>query len=117
MEGKDSAGKFVKGHKMTTGRPKEPAELQFIKRMTKAELELLMNKLLALSKKELEQVKINGNGIEMAMASIILNAVDRGDQWRLQFFIERLFGKVSDKLEIDDKSGLADKLNRFKSKK
>lgn len=106
-----------KGEKRSPGRPKDPPELSLIKKLTKGELELLMNRLLVLSKAELKSVHENGTAIEMSMASIILKSIDHGDHFRLQFFIERLLGKVTDKLEVEDKSGLAEKLNRFKSKK
>lgn len=102
---------FQKGN---SGRPKDPIELHLIKRMTKGEFEVLMQKLIHLTPDELNDYK--GTVLEMAMVSIMKKSIDQGDQWRLQFFIERLFGKVSDKLEVTEKVGLADKLDRFKKR-
>jgi hypothetical protein len=88
---------WKKGKPGGPGRPKDPPELHTIKRMTKAELELLMHKIMHLSEKELEDFK--GTAIEMSMAAIIKKSITYGDNQRVNFFLERLFGKVPTKLE------------------
>lgn len=74
------------------GRPKNPIELMTIKQMSKGEFSLLMHKLINLKPEELSAFR--GTVLEMAMASIIQQAIKQGDPSRLQFFIERLFGKI-----------------------
>lgn len=112
MANKNPTNGFKKGNPGGPGRPKDPDELKLITKMTKAEFELLMNKLLNLTKDELKQWQ--GTALEQAMCSIIVKAIDTGDQFRLQFFIERLFGKVTDKVEFTDKTGIAEKIKKFK---
>jgi len=103
---------FVKGDPRA-GRPKDSPELRTIKRLTRPEFELLMQKLLNLTPNELNEYQ--GSVLEMSMASIIKKSIEHGDHWRLQFFIERLFGKVTDKIELTDKTGPAAGLARFKT--
>lgn len=101
-----------KGNPGSKGRPKDPPELHLIKKLTKGEFDLLMNRLLILTPAQAEIYQ--GNILEMAMLSILKKAVDHGDHFRLQFFIDRLLGKVVDKMEVSEKPSLMAKVNRFK---
>lgn len=85
------------------GRPKDPPELKAIKQMTKAEFSLAIQKLINLKPDELKEFK--GTAIEMALAATIQNAIKYGDVSRIQSLIDRLFGKVTDKLETTGKDG------------
>lgn len=114
MANNDNLKPFKKGHAGGPGRPANPPELKAIRQMTKGEFILLNHKLLDLSLEELENFK--GTVLEMAMAAIIKKAIENGDQFRLQFFVERLYGKVTDKIELTDKSTYGEKLNRFKKR-
>lgn len=114
---KDSTKKreynYKKGHPGGPGRPKDPPELVVLKMLTKTELELLMNTLLTKSKEELKAIKVHGTAIQMSMAAIILKSIEGGDHFRLQFFIERLLGKVPDKVEHDASDELIKALDRL----
>jgi hypothetical protein len=89
---------FQKGNPGGPGRPRNPPELMDLSLMTQGEFKLLMHRLINLRPEELSSFK--GTILEMAVASIIQRAIKDGDPVRLQYFTDRLFGKVSDKLEI-----------------
>ena len=80
------------------GRPKNPPELKEVQQMTKGQYQLLMHRLMSLKPEELSGFK--GTLLEMALASIIQHAIKTGDQSRLTYFTDRLFGKVKDEVEI-----------------
>ncbi len=106
---------FKKGWKGGPGRPKNPPALNDARRMTKAEFELLVSKLIDLKPEELGNFK--GTVLEMAMASIMQKAIKEGDNRRLEFFVERLFGKVAQPVELHDKTEMGDRIDRKKAKK
>lgn len=89
---------FLPGNSGGPGRPKDPPELKAIKQMSNGEYKLLMHKLMNLSPEDLLNFK--GTVLEMAMASVIHQSIKQGDPSRLQYFTDRLFGKVTDKVEV-----------------
>lgn len=91
-------GTFVKGDPRC-GRPPDPPELkEYKKQFTYSEVRLIMFKMLNLTPQELKNFK--GNVFETALASIVHKAILGGDPQRLEFFLQRLFGKVPDKVEV-----------------
>lgn len=90
---------FKPGHPGGPGRPKNPPALKEIQQMTKGEYVLLMHKLINLKPDELANFK--GTILEMAMASIIQKAIKEGDDKRLTYFTDRLFGKVKEQVEME----------------
>jgi len=97
---------FQVGNPGGPGRPQDPPELKLIKQMTRGEFSLLIHKLIDLKPEELKDFK--GTVLEMAMASIIQQAIKHGDPTRLQFFVERLFGKVKTEIEHSGSLGLTE---------
>jgi hypothetical protein len=97
---------FQVGNPGGPGRPKDPPEIKLIKQMTRGEFSLLIHKLIDLKPEELKDFK--GTVLEMAMASIIQQAIKHGDPTRLQFFVERLFGKVKTEIEHSGSLGLTE---------
>lgn len=89
---------FKHGNPGGPGRPKNPPELKEVQQMTKGQYQLLMHRLMSLKPEELGGFK--GTLLEMALASIIQHAIKTGDQSRLTYFTDRLFGKVKDEVEI-----------------
>lgn len=98
--GRKTGGRnFVKGSAIPgPGRPKTPDELKSLRQLTVGELKIMMNKLLQASPEELKSFR--GNVLEMTLASIIHKAILSGDPTRLEFFMQRLWGKVPDKVEV-----------------
>lgn len=88
------------------GRPRLPEDLKHIKKLTKSEIDLRLNKLLAMKKADLEKLvndKHEVNNLDMLdyfIACVIVNGCKHGDHKRLDFIFDRLIGKVHDKVEV-----------------
>jgi hypothetical protein len=84
------------------GRPPEPPELKAMKRMTKGELSLLINKYMQMDLVELGAIAHNPTtkAIDAMISSIIIQCIKQGDYTRLNFFLDRELGKVSEKIEV-----------------
>lgn len=98
MSVKKGGRDFPVGWKGGPGRPKDPPELHLIKQMTRAELRLMITKFMMLPHEELRafyEDKTN-NSLELALAQLLILMVRHGDQSRLNFIIEQLFGKLKE---------------------
>lgn len=80
------------------GRPKDPIELILTKQMSQAEFRIMMNKILQAKPEDLKDFR--GTALERAIASIVEHAIKTGDPTRIEFFLQRMFGKVPDKIEV-----------------
>jgi len=84
-----------------SGRPKLPDDVLKLKKTTQAEAEASLIAMLRMSKEELS-AKLNDpktSMSELAIGSVIAKAVKEGDQSRLGFVWDRLFGKVKEIVE------------------
>ncbi len=92
---------FKVGNPGGPGRPPVPIELKEARKLNQVELELIMNKLMGLNVKELEDIKSASDttAIVAMIASIMIVALKTGDQTRLDFLLNRLIGKVKEKVE------------------
>ena len=99
--------KFKKGVVTNpNGRPPDPPELKEIKKLTKGELAILFNKVLHSKPDELNN--FNGTVLEKWLASIVFHGIKSGDFSRLHPFIDRLLGKVPDKIEVSEVESMSD---------
>jgi len=83
------------------GRPKMPEDLKIAKKLSQARLEVMMNRLLQLTPKELT-AEIHSGSLtcnEMLIAQIISKGITGGDQHRMGLLLSRLFGNVKEKVE------------------
>ena len=92
---------FQPGHPGGPGRPPHPPELKALRRLTKGELEVLISKILFAQPHELNSFR--ENILETWVASVAATGIKTGDPARLMMLIDRLIGKVTDKMEIDVK--------------
>ena len=74
------------------GRPKDPPELKALKKLNKANLDLLLNKLLQAKPDELKGM--NNTVLELWLASGASKGIQKGEFTNLVTLIERLIGKV-----------------------
>lgn len=88
------------------GRPPDPPELKQIKNLTKGELAVLLNKILNSDPADLNQ--FNGTVLQKWLASIVFHGIKSGDFSRLHPFIDRLLGKVPDKIEVSEVESMSD---------
>lgn len=84
------------------GRPRLPEELKAARKLTRVQLEILINRYLSMSAAEMMVVAEDPCTpvLDLMIASIIKRAVVNGDQLRLDFILNRIVGKVIDNVEI-----------------
>lgn len=80
-----------------------PPDLQKVKKLSRGFFERLMTKYLELSpaalKKELK--KPQARAVDHIIGNIVLKAIEGGDEKKMEFLLNRLIGKVTDKVEIE----------------
>ncbi len=102
-KGKKTGGRdFAHGNPGGPGQPPLPPELKATRRLTKGNFELIANKYVWSSEAELEAaLKDEATAaIEKLLVTIMLAGIKNGDQGRAEFFLQRLVGKVVDKVEV-----------------
>lgn len=83
------------------GRPPHPPELKEMQRLTKGQLEVILNKILFSRPEDLKNFQ--GSVLEIWLANGAAQAIKSGDYSRLMILIDRLVGKVKDSIEITAK--------------
>lgn len=83
---------FQPGHAGGPGRPKDPPELKALKKLNKANLDLLLNQLLQAKPEDLKGM--NKTVLELWLSSGAAKGIQKGEFTNLITLIERLIGKV-----------------------
>lgn len=85
------------------GRPKVPEDLKTARWLNKIELERILNEYAYLPRPELEErlTLPSTPPIELAVGRLWIETIDRGDERRLGFIIDRLVGPVKAKISLD----------------
>ncbi len=93
---------FPKGHKFATGRPPLPDDVKESRKLTQAELERCINKYLYLGAAELKKIyeKPSTLALDKVIIKIITMAITKGDHVRLDFVLNRVIGKVPEKMNM-----------------
>ena len=97
-KGRKTGGRdFQKGYKPPGGRPKHPEDILKVRPLTNVEFQAILNSYLTMDKDELKALaEAPGTPmLRVIMANLILSA-GKGDQFRLEFMLNRLIGKVPD---------------------
>jgi len=99
------AGKpFKKGNRASVGkgRPEVPPELKAARKLTRPQVEAVFNKYLYCTLVDLEKTLVDAEThfLDRIVISIGMRAFKEGDQAALGFFLDRLVGKVKDKIEV-----------------
>lgn len=107
-KGRKTGGKNFQPGVVTNpnGRPKTPEDLKQARKLTSLELERALNEFLSKSKDELKEIKENPKStmLQLMIHSIVVNAVNKGDQQRMDFLLNRTIGKIEEKLKINSQS-------------
>jgi hypothetical protein len=102
MKGKKAPGRpFKKGQSGNpSGRPKLPQDLLEAKKLTQIEFERIVNKYLFEGKQKLAQAAADPGTtvLELLIGSIIHKAVIEGDEKRMEFLLNRIVGKVTERI-------------------
>jgi len=99
---------FKQGNKVSVGhgRPRLPVEAHTLNMLTKTEFSVLLNKILSAKPDELKNY--NKTVLEVWLASGAAKAIQSGDYSRLTVLLERLIGKVPDKVEVGPLEQMSD---------
>jgi hypothetical protein len=83
------------------GRPAVPADLLEARKFTRLKLERVLNRMIHMTRQELSDYIKNPNigAMELLLASILTKAISHGDYQRADFILNRLVGKVPDKID------------------
>lgn len=101
--GKKTGGKnFEPGNNANpNGRPPLPSDLKAARNLNKIEVSRIINKFMNMSSAEMteELSKPDSKALETMIGKIISEAVKLGDYTRVDFLLNRMIGKVTDKVE------------------
>lgn len=104
-KGKKFGGRdWVKGQSGNpAGKPPLPEDIKAARKLTAAEFERAVNQYLFQDRNAVAQAAANPQTpiLELLITSIIHKAVSQGDEKRLAFLLDRILGKVANRIEID----------------
>ena len=94
------------------GKRKLPEDIKKARALNQIELERVCNKQLWMTRDELKDLMKDpaANMLELTVASILGQAMQKGDQQRLEWIAMRLIGRVSDRIEVTSTQPFAVKL-------
>lgn len=100
------------------GTSKIPEDLRGIKSLTQLEVCKLISKYARSTKLELDDRKLDPTtpALELAIASIFLEAAKRGDFMRLGFLLDRAIGKVPISIDDDEAKDEREELQKLSMK-
>lgn len=89
------------------GRPKLPEDIKEARKLNKEEIERLLNSYLGLTQEELKSKLQDPKTptLELLMARIVVEAIKKGDERRLDFLLNRLIGPVPKSLDVKSEDG------------
>lgn len=104
MEKKKRGRPFKEGHKLSKGRPKLSEEDHALRALTNTRFQQILNKYLHEPVSNLVDLKKDQSltALEHAVLSITIASINKGDQIRLQFLLDRLIGKVPDVVHVSE---------------
>lgn len=83
-----------------TGRPSDAPEIKRIKILTKTEFDIVASQFLGMTKERLEELKDDPtlSVLDHMVLSVVRKAILYGDQNRFEFLLNRLIGRVPEKV-------------------
>lgn len=119
-KGKKTGGRnFKKGEVSNPlGRPKVDPAIREIRNYNKAEIERLFNEFMNVTLSELVAILRDKSRtvIELMVAKVISESIRRGDQVRFNFLLDRMVGKVVDRMDASFNSTLEALINQTQIK-
>lgn len=92
---------FQKGHKLGKGRMPAPDDVREARAITKTQMLDMFVKFMTMDINSLEDMLSNRSRpvVEHIIGRVALMAIKDGDQKRLDFFMDRLYGKVTQEIK------------------
>lgn len=90
------------------GRAPIPEDLKALKEMSQIEVDRSLHELIHFTFSELEAIRKNQStsNLKRMLIAVILEAIQKGDHYRLDFLLNRIVGKVKDQVEHSGKISL-----------
>lgn len=84
------------------GRHKLPEDIRKARALNQVELERTVNRFLYMDRAQVQEAIKNPETpmIDLMVASIMAQAAQKGDERRLEFILQRMIGRVTDKIEV-----------------
>lgn len=84
------------------GRPKLPEDIKKARQLNQVEFERAVNRFLYMTREEMQATLKDPATpmIEIMIGSIMAQGAQKGDQLRLEFVLNRIIGKVQDRIEV-----------------
>lgn len=105
-KGKKTGGRSLAGIP-GPGRPPLPPEVKAMRKLTKTEFETVVHSLSFMGRAELKKVMANpkSTALELMVCAVVMYAINRGDQGRIDFILDRIIGRVPQKVEQSGPDG------------
>lgn len=103
VKGKPRGRPFKKGNTISKGRQKPITEEErAIAKLTRTHLKIIIRKYLMLNKSELKNVALADETkvLDLMVISVMNKAIVQGDEKRINWFLEQLFGKLKEHREV-----------------
>lgn len=83
---------------------KRTIESQMLTTLTRSQLQMFLIKYMRMSVKDLAQAKKNPDlpAMDHAVIAVLVKAINDGDHNRLQFLLDRTYGKVPDHINVSN---------------
>lgn len=107
-KGRKTGGRnFEKGHQFNKGVEKITSDDKQARELSTLEFMRIANKYLNSNLTELKQSMVHPDttALEIIVIKIMVKAAEHGDQNRLEFILNRVLGKVPDKIDYSSKDG------------
>lgn len=100
--GKTGGRDFQPGNKLGKGRPPIPEDVREIRKISADTVKRLISRYVDMTAAELKVAAESDETpmLEKMIASVIAKALDAGDYTRIDFLLNRLIGKVTEKVEV-----------------
>ena len=100
---------FEPGNTFGKGAPKIPEDIKEMRKLNTIELERILNKYIDMTSAELLAAQKNKEtkALDRMIISTIIKATNNGDHKRIDFLLNRLVGKVKEKVEVTGNANVA----------
>lgn len=103
-KGKKSGGRdFEPGNKLGKGQPPLPPDLREVRKLGRSQVEAKLWDLISKTKRELGAlISDDAPMIDRIIANVLLQAAENGDEKRLNWFLDRTIGKVTQPISFEN---------------
>lgn len=104
MEKKKPRGKpFEKGNTAGMGRPKLTEEEKVVNKLTRRKFQSVVREYLDSSREDLVKLMADPNTptLDLMVVSVMSKAIKTGDEKKINWFLEQLFGKLKETKEVN----------------